>query len=256
VIPLPVNLDVQTRSDQTRARLIALPPLPSTPQMPDYPLPWHHRCVGAHVGSQDLYDGQLIVTLQTDSITVNVEAVGGYILNIGSQTARVLTANVPASNGIVHIISAVLCTFTDRVVCCAVYLLSWGWGYGWSWGCHAAAFGAHTQCRAPASCVWVHVCGCMCVDACVWMHVFGCMCVWVHVCGCMYVLICVGAFVCVSCVYVMCVCAGDLCCAGCPAILLRGSGCVVPTCLQCRPARRPPATLCSWHKPRPTCPPS
>ena len=34
-------------------------------------------------------------------------------------------------------------------------------------------------------CVWVYVCGCMCVGVCVWVYVCGCMCVGVCVWVCM-----------------------------------------------------------------------
>ncbi|GFH08262.1 glucose dehydrogenase [Haematococcus lacustris] len=74
--------------------------------------------------------------------------------------------------------------------------------------------GAHVTCRTTpsqgcsgvwqqaglAACVWLLVCGCLCVAACVWQLVCGCLCVaacvWLLVCGCLCVAAGVWQLVC------------------------------------------------------------
>ncbi|MBM4291532.1 MAG: fasciclin domain-containing protein, partial [Deltaproteobacteria bacterium] len=56
--------------------------------------------------STDLSDGQVVTTLNGD-LTVNIDA-QGVRLTSGGGSARVVTADVEATNGVIHVIDAVL----------------------------------------------------------------------------------------------------------------------------------------------------
>ncbi|WP_053977362.1 fasciclin domain-containing protein [Mangrovimonas xylaniphaga] len=67
----------------------------------------YHVIAGAAAMSSDLSDGQTITTLQGESITVNIDG-GVSISDATSTEANVITANVEATNGVIHIIDKVL----------------------------------------------------------------------------------------------------------------------------------------------------
>ena len=62
-----------------------------------------YHVVGAKAMSSDLSDGQKIVTVQGQEVTVNINEDGVFINN-----AKVTVANLEAENGVVHVIDAVL----------------------------------------------------------------------------------------------------------------------------------------------------
>jgi len=62
--------------------------------------------VGAAARSSDLSDGQVVTTLNGD-LTVNIDA-EGVRLTSGGGSARVVAADVEATNGVIHVIDAVL----------------------------------------------------------------------------------------------------------------------------------------------------
>jgi len=67
----------------------------------------YHVVSGVTAFSTDLSDGQMIATAQGESITVNLT--GGVFISDASDTdAAVATADVEASNGVVHIIDKIL----------------------------------------------------------------------------------------------------------------------------------------------------
>ncbi|OMP31015.1 fasciclin domain-containing protein [Mangrovimonas sp. DI 80] len=67
----------------------------------------YHVIAGAAAMSSDLSDGQTITTLQGENITVNIDG-GVSISDATSTEANVTTANVEATNGVIHIIDKVL----------------------------------------------------------------------------------------------------------------------------------------------------
>ncbi|PKB43514.1 putative surface protein with fasciclin (FAS1) repeats [Cellulophaga sp. RHA19] len=67
----------------------------------------YHVVSGAAVLSTDLTDGQLITTALGQDLTVNLTG-GVFIADAGDNNGEVITADVEASNGVVHIINKVL----------------------------------------------------------------------------------------------------------------------------------------------------
>jgi len=67
-----------------------------------------YHVVAGNVQSGNLTNGELVPTVEGKNVSVNIEAVGGVYLNIGTQSANVIQADVEASNGVVHLINAVL----------------------------------------------------------------------------------------------------------------------------------------------------
>lgn len=63
-----------------------------------------YHVVAGDVMASDLSDGQKIKTVQGDELTVKIMADGTVMIN----DAKVVTADVEASNGVVHVIDAVL----------------------------------------------------------------------------------------------------------------------------------------------------
>jgi uncharacterized surface protein with fasciclin (FAS1) repeats len=66
-----------------------------------------YHVVGAKALSTDLSDGQMITTLNGDSITVTISHGGVFI-----DDARVLVADFETSNGVIHVIDAVLSPYS------------------------------------------------------------------------------------------------------------------------------------------------
>lgn len=62
-----------------------------------------YHVLGSEVPSDSLSDGQMAMTLQGADVTVTIDSSGVFI-----NDAQVTTADIPASNGIVHVINAVL----------------------------------------------------------------------------------------------------------------------------------------------------
>ena len=69
-----------------------------------------YHVVGAEVLSTDLSDGQMATTLEGSDITVTINADGVFI-----NDAMVTMADLPASNGVVHVIDAVLLPVIDNI---------------------------------------------------------------------------------------------------------------------------------------------
>ncbi|WP_349664160.1 fasciclin domain-containing protein [Cellulophaga lytica] len=67
----------------------------------------YHVVSGAAVLSSDLTDGQMVTTALGQDVTVNLTG-GVFITDATSSNAEVTTADVEASNGVVHIINKVL----------------------------------------------------------------------------------------------------------------------------------------------------
>lgn len=63
----------------------------------------YHVAEGA-VASTDLSDGQEIPTVQGDDVAITISEDGGVMVN----EANVVTADIEASNGIIHVVDAVL----------------------------------------------------------------------------------------------------------------------------------------------------
>jgi uncharacterized surface protein with fasciclin (FAS1) repeats len=63
-----------------------------------------YHVLGAEVYSTDLSDGQMATTLQGEDITVSIVGTDVFI----NQTAQVTVEDIPADNGVVHVINAVL----------------------------------------------------------------------------------------------------------------------------------------------------
>jgi len=79
-----------------------------------------YHVVAGNVQSGNLTNGELVPTVEGKNVSVNIETVGGVYLNVGTQSAHVIQANVEASNGVVHLIDAVLlppsAPSTDNIV--------------------------------------------------------------------------------------------------------------------------------------------
>lgn len=67
-----------------------------------------YHVIGANVLSSDLSDGQVVTTVQGGTLTVNITDDGVFFVDANGGRAQVTTADVEASNGVVHIIDAVL----------------------------------------------------------------------------------------------------------------------------------------------------
>ncbi|MFT6360490.1 MAG: putative surface protein with fasciclin (FAS1) repeats, partial [Saprospiraceae bacterium] len=72
-----------------------------------------YHVLGAEVLSTDLSDGQITTTLQGEDVTVTINANGVFINN-----AQVTVVDIPATNGVVHVLDAVMLppTFPTTVV--------------------------------------------------------------------------------------------------------------------------------------------
>jgi transforming growth factor-beta-induced protein len=67
-----------------------------------------YHVIGANVLSSDLTNGQIVETLNGGTLTVEVSDAGVFFVDANGGRAQVTTADVVASNGVVHIIDAVL----------------------------------------------------------------------------------------------------------------------------------------------------
>ncbi len=67
----------------------------------------YHVVAGAAVTSDQLTDGQMVETVQGESVTVSTDG-GVFFVDAANESAEVTTADVPTTNGTVHIINKVL----------------------------------------------------------------------------------------------------------------------------------------------------
>lgn len=67
-----------------------------------------YHVVSGEVMSSDLQDGQKVTTVQGGTLTVSVSDDGVYLTDATGNKVQVTTADVEASNGVVHIINGVL----------------------------------------------------------------------------------------------------------------------------------------------------
>ncbi len=70
-----------------------------------------YHVVGAQALSFDLTDGQIVTTIQGQTVTVTINAQGVFINN-----AQVIVADIVTNNGVVHVIDAVLVPQTQNSV--------------------------------------------------------------------------------------------------------------------------------------------
>lgn len=83
----------------------ALASLPSGDALVDV-LTYH--VVGAKVLSTDLSDGQVVTTVQGGQLSVSITADGVTVTDASGQTIAVLLTDVPAANGVIHVIDGVM----------------------------------------------------------------------------------------------------------------------------------------------------
>ena len=67
-----------------------------------------YHVIAAEVFAQDLTNGQEVTTVQGGTLTVEINDEGVFFVDTNNGRAQVTTADVEASNGVVHIIDAVL----------------------------------------------------------------------------------------------------------------------------------------------------
>lgn len=67
-----------------------------------------YHVIGANVLSSDLTNGQVVETVNGATLTVDITDAGVFFVDASGGRAQVTTADVVASNGVVHIIDAVL----------------------------------------------------------------------------------------------------------------------------------------------------
>ncbi len=67
-----------------------------------------YHVVAGKVMSSDLSDGQVVTTVQGGTLTVDITDDGVYLVDAKQNRVMVTTADVEASNGVVHIINGVL----------------------------------------------------------------------------------------------------------------------------------------------------
>lgn len=67
-----------------------------------------YHVVSGSVLSSDLVDGQVVTTLQGGTLTVNITEDGVFFVDANDRRSQVVTTDVEASNGVVHIIDTVL----------------------------------------------------------------------------------------------------------------------------------------------------
>jgi transforming growth factor-beta-induced protein len=67
-----------------------------------------YHVVSGTVGSGALSDGQVVTTVQGETFTVNIDGSDVTITDQGGNTVNVLVTDVPAANGVVHVIDGVV----------------------------------------------------------------------------------------------------------------------------------------------------
>ncbi|MEX2467209.1 MAG: fasciclin domain-containing protein [Gemmatimonadota bacterium] len=67
-----------------------------------------YHVVGATVESGDLTDGQVVTTVEGSTFTVNIDGSAVSITDGSGNTVNVVLTDVPASNGVIHVIDGVL----------------------------------------------------------------------------------------------------------------------------------------------------
>ena len=67
-----------------------------------------YHVISGSVLSSDLSDGQEVTTVNTGTLTVDITDEGVFFVDANDGRAQVTTADVEASNGVVHVIDAVL----------------------------------------------------------------------------------------------------------------------------------------------------
>jgi transforming growth factor-beta-induced protein len=67
-----------------------------------------YHVVGATVGSGDLTDAQVVTTVEGSTFTVNIDGSAVSITDGSGNTVDVVLTDVPASNGVIHVIDGVL----------------------------------------------------------------------------------------------------------------------------------------------------
>lgn len=93
----------------TNAAFEAIAPVPTDPETLQPILLYHG--VGVEAYSTDLSDGQMLTTLEGGTLTVDL---GSGVTIVGEQnSATVAVADVPASNGVIHVIDTVLLPVMD-----------------------------------------------------------------------------------------------------------------------------------------------
>jgi uncharacterized surface protein with fasciclin (FAS1) repeats len=88
----------------TEAAFAAIAPVPTDPATLQPILLYH--VVGTEAYAADLSDGQVLTTLQGGTVTVQTDS--GVLLEGAQNNAGVALPDVPASNGVIHVIDAVL----------------------------------------------------------------------------------------------------------------------------------------------------
>lgn len=67
-----------------------------------------YHVIAGNVMSTDLEDGQVVTTVQGDTLTVEITEEGVFFIDQNDRRAMVMTADIETSNGTVHIIDNVL----------------------------------------------------------------------------------------------------------------------------------------------------
>lgn len=89
----------------TNEALAALSSVPSGQALVDV-LTYH--VVSGTVGSGDLYDGQVVATVQGAKFTVGIDGSSVTLTDAAGNVLTVVLADIPAANGVVHVIDGVL----------------------------------------------------------------------------------------------------------------------------------------------------
>lgn len=100
------NITIFAPTDAAFAAIEDVLPTLSTDQVKNI-LKYH--AAGARVFSTDLVDGQTIITLNTETLKVNIDSNGASLTDkSGEEDANIIEVNVHGSNGVIHVIDKVL----------------------------------------------------------------------------------------------------------------------------------------------------